>query len=59
MRVDLGKIFMNRMHIDLSLLDRPFVVEEVKSVVFKLGGDKALGPDGFPLHFFKKFLVSH
>lgn len=28
--------------------------EEVKAVVFDLGGDKALGPDVFPLAFFQQ-----
>lgn len=40
---------------DLTRLEDPFSVEEIKYAVFDLGGDKALGPDCFPLHFFKQF----
>lgn len=35
-------------------LERDFEEEEVKAVVFDLGGDKVLGPDGFPLAFFQQ-----
>lgn len=40
---------------DLSSMDSPFLREEIKRVVFYLSSDKALGPDGFPISFFKKF----
>lgn len=35
-------------------MERPFSVDEIKSVVFELGGNKVLGPDYFPLQFFKQ-----
>lgn len=41
------------MPIDLTSLDRHFTLEEIKRVVFDLGGDKVLGPDGFLMQFFK------
>lgn len=37
---------------DLSHLKIDFLEEEVKHVVWELGLDKALGPNGFPLIFF-------
>lgn len=36
------------------MLDRPFTLKEIKGVVFDLSRDKALGPDGFPIQFFKQ-----
>lgn len=54
-RVDLQKLFVNKLLVDLSFLERLFTVEEIKSAVFDLGEDKALGPDGFPIQFFKQF----
>lgn len=41
--------------VDLSQLERPFSLEEIKIAVFDLGRDKAPGPDGFPLQFFRQF----
>lgn len=41
--------------VELSMLYQPFTLDEIKRVVFDLGGDKAPGPDGFPIHFFKTF----
>lgn len=35
-------------------ISQPFSKEEVHEVVFSLAGDRVLGPDGFPLAFFKK-----
>lgn len=34
-------------------LEREFSEEEVKAAVFVLGGDKALGLEGFPMAFFQ------
>lgn len=53
--VDFGKLFMNKTVVDLSQLERPFSIEEVKTSVFELGKDKDPGPDGFPLQFFRQF----
>ncbi|XP_011620659.1 uncharacterized protein LOC105420097 [Amborella trichopoda] len=38
-----------------SILDRDVSLEELKKTVFALPGDKAPGPDGFPLIFFHQF----
>ncbi len=40
---------------DRESLSAPFSLEEIRAVVFKLGGDKAPGPDGFPLCFYQAF----
>ena len=40
---------------DSSVLDRPFMEEEVWEVVKDLARDKAPGPDGFSMAFFKGF----
>lgn len=40
---------------DLSTLEGSFTLEELKTAIFDLGGDKAPGQDGFPIHFFKQF----
>jgi hypothetical protein len=34
-------------------LEAPFLEKEVKDVIFGMDGDKAPGPDGFPLAFFQ------
>lgn len=36
-------------------LEKAFEEEEVKAAVFALGRDKAPGPNGFPLEFFRLF----
>lgn len=41
--------------VDLSHLEVPFSVDEIKEAVLALGADKALGPDGFPVFFFQRF----
>lgn len=41
--------------VDLSNHEVPFSVEEIRSVIFALGADKAPGSDGFPIYFFQKF----
>ncbi|XP_039127523.1 uncharacterized protein LOC120263623 [Dioscorea cayenensis subsp. rotundata] len=50
--IDFRKLLLNRNAMDLSQLERPFTIEEVKAAVLDLGKDKAPGPDGFPLQFF-------
>ncbi len=37
---------------DATWLERPFGMGEVQEVVMSMTGDKALGPDGFPMVFF-------
>ncbi|XP_039145636.1 uncharacterized protein LOC120282866 [Dioscorea cayenensis subsp. rotundata] len=54
-KVDLNRLLTNKARVDLSQLERPFTIEEVKKAVFDLGSDKAPGPDGFPLLFFKSY----
>ena len=38
---------------DVAWLNKPFDEEEVARVVKGFNGDKALGPDGFPMAFFQ------
>ena len=38
---------------DALWLDRPFDEEEVFGVINDFNGDKAPGPDGFPMAFFQ------
>ncbi len=40
---------------DRASLTAPFSPEEIRTAVFQLGGDKAPGPDGFPLCFYQTF----
>ncbi|XP_039118945.1 uncharacterized protein LOC120255125, partial [Dioscorea cayenensis subsp. rotundata] len=54
-KADLNRLLRNKARVDLSHLERPFSMEEVKKAVFDLGSDKAPGPDGFPMMFFKIF----
>ena len=35
-------------------LYKPITTEEIKGSMFAIGDDKALGPDGYTVHFFKK-----
>ena len=39
-----------------SSLESEFLQEELKAAMFDLGDGKALGPDGFPLVIFQRFL---
>ncbi|XP_039126606.1 uncharacterized protein LOC120262766 [Dioscorea cayenensis subsp. rotundata] len=54
-KINFQKLFHLKTPVDLSTLDRPFTLEEVRKAVFELGRDKAPGPDGFPLIFFRQF----
>lgn len=38
-------------------LERKFEEEEVRQAIFSLAGDKAPGPNGFPMAFFQSFWV--
>ncbi|XP_039123300.1 uncharacterized protein LOC120259908 [Dioscorea cayenensis subsp. rotundata] len=51
LRIDFQRLFQLKTAVDLNGLEAPFSVEEIKRAMFDLGGDKAPGPDGFPLHF--------
>lgn len=52
-KIDFLKLLEKKVPIDLTSLDRHFTLEEIKRVVFDLGGDKALGPDCFLCNFSK------
>lgn len=52
--MNFSRLLANNMPRDLAGLERPFTREEIKAAVFSLGGDKAPGPDGFPMQFFKQ-----
>lgn len=54
-KVDLEKLLAFRGRVDLTHLEQPFSLEEIKCAVFELGSNKAPGPDGFPIHFFRHF----
>eukprot|EP00268_Persea_americana_P014504 TRINITY_DN16459_c0_g1_i15.p1 TRINITY_DN16459_c0_g1~~TRINITY_DN16459_c0_g1_i15.p1 ORF type:complete len:267 (+),score=35.19 TRINITY_DN16459_c0_g1_i15:1186-1986(+) len=41
--------------VNAAYLESEFEEAEVREAVFALGGDKALGPDGFPIAFFHRF----
>lgn len=45
----------NKLLLNLSSLEAPFLREEIKLVVFELGADNTPGPDSFPILFFQKF----
>lgn len=53
--MDLSKLLENKLQVDLADMERPFLMDEIKFAIFSLGGNKAPGPDGFPLYFFKLF----
>lgn len=40
---------------DLAYLEKEFREEEIKQVIWELRPDKAPGPNGFPMFFFKTF----
>nr|CAD1820566.1 unnamed protein product [Ananas comosus var. bracteatus] len=52
--IDFSTIYGIEM-VNLSLLHVPFSVDEVKSAIFACAPDKAPGPDGFPLLFYRSF----
>ncbi|XP_039137390.1 uncharacterized protein LOC120274917 [Dioscorea cayenensis subsp. rotundata] len=51
-KIDLHALLEHKRQVDMAALEVPFTIEEVRLAVFELGGDKAPGPDGFPIHFF-------
>lgn len=53
--MDLSILLARKQPMELNNLERPFTMAEIKDVVFRLGGDKAPGLNGFPMHFFKQF----
>lgn len=54
-KVGLQKLLEYKHHVKLSHLEHPFTLDEIKGVVFDLGGDKAPCLESFPLQFFKQF----
>lgn len=54
-KVDLHTLLEHKAQVDLSIMEGLFTLEELKTAVFDLGEDKTLGPNGFPIHFYKQF----
>lgn len=54
-KVDYRKLFSTKVDLDLSQLERPFSLDEIKRTVLDLGGNKASGLDGFLLQLFKLY----
>lgn len=52
---DWSVLFHARRVTNPDLLTIPFDIDEIKKAVFQLGGDKAPGPDGFPISFYQTF----
>lgn len=55
-KVECSKLLANKMHEDLSSLESPFSLEEIRKATFDLGTNKAHFCYGFPIFFFQKFL---
>ena len=52
-KISWSKLLASKTNVDLSSLDAPFTIEEVRKATFELGADKAPGPDVFPIFFFQ------
>lgn len=52
---DWSGLFLTKRVTNPNLLTILFVMEEIKTVVFQLGGDKVPGPDSFSLSFYQTF----
>jgi hypothetical protein len=50
-----GISFASISEVEASWLERDYEEEEVKKVVSKMNGNKALGPDGFSMAFFQTY----
>ena len=48
-----SKLLASKPKVDLSKLENPFTLHEVKRVTFDLDAGKALGPNGFMIFFFQ------
>lgn len=44
-----------RTRVNLDSLETPFTEEQIKKAVWQLGADKAPGPNGFPICFYRNF----
>ncbi|XP_039120732.1 uncharacterized protein LOC120257303 [Dioscorea cayenensis subsp. rotundata] len=53
--IDWNVLLANKPRINLEDLKTPFSSEEIFAAISKLGADKAPGPDGFPILFFRKY----
>ncbi|XP_058104713.1 uncharacterized protein LOC131248452 [Magnolia sinica] len=47
--------FRSLLSSEAERLEIPFTVDEVKSTIHSMGGEKSSGPDGFPMSFFHVF----
>lgn len=45
------RLLSSEQRINLTPLEDPFIVEEVKKITFELRTNKALGPNNFPIFF--------
>jgi hypothetical protein len=55
MQADFSELYTRDAPDDLRDLEQNFTIEELKVAVFDLVGDKAPGPDGFPMLFYQRF----
>lgn len=53
--LDWQSLFNYKAQVDLSSLELPFTIKEIKQATFDLNSYKALSPDGFSMFFFKKY----
>jgi len=49
-------LYPPKTRIDLNDLDSPFSEDEIWKATYDMPSDKAPGPDGFPILFYKTFL---
>lgn len=54
-KINWQHLFSLKSPVDLSNLEVPFSVDEIKEAMFALGADKSPGPDGFPILFSNAF----
>ncbi|TYI19164.1 hypothetical protein ES332_A07G145400v1 [Gossypium tomentosum] len=54
LRMDLELNFKRLRDVDVARLEKPFSIEKIKEAVWSCDAEKAPGPDGFNLCFFRK-----
>ena len=52
--IDWHALFAHKDKVNLTFLEWPFTLEEIKTATFALSANKALEPDGFRILFFQK-----